>query len=85
MAETPTLTITLTKEQALQVLVATGLMVHTLELPLAVPADGEEAVARIPIPDFLKAAAPAASGEPVTESDLADNGTGGEEKACLSW
>jgi hypothetical protein len=69
MAETLTLTITLTKEQALQVLVATGLMVDMLELPLAASADGDEAVARIPIPDFLKAAAPAATGAPVTESD----------------
>jgi hypothetical protein len=67
MAETPTLTITLTKEQALQVLIATGLMVSTLELPLDAPLDRDEAAARIPIPDFLKAAA--ANGEPATESD----------------
>ena len=69
MAETPTLTITLTKEQALQVLLATGLMVNTLELPLEGQADQEEAVARIPIPEFLKSAAAAANGEPATESD----------------
>ena len=69
MAETSTLTITLTKEQALQVLVATGLMVNTLELPLDVPLGGDEAAARIPIPDSLKTAAAAANGEPATESD----------------
>jgi hypothetical protein len=67
MAGAPTLTVALTKEQALQVLAATGLMVNSLELPLEAPADGGEALARIPIPDWLKPAA-GANGKEVREN-----------------
>jgi hypothetical protein len=56
MAETRTLKITLTKEQALQLLVATGLMVNTLELPLDERLDPEEAVALIPLPEWVRQA-----------------------------
>ena len=36
---------------------------------LDAPLGGDEAAARLPIPDFLKTAAAAANGEPGTESD----------------
>jgi hypothetical protein len=52
MAETPTLTITLTREQQLQVLVTTGLMVTTLELPVEAWADEGEALAWVPLPVY---------------------------------
>jgi len=44
MAEEPKITIALTKEQQLEILVARGLLVKTPELPLAALDDGGEAL-----------------------------------------
>jgi hypothetical protein len=57
VADQPTITIELTKEQQLEILAATGLRVKTLELPVEALTDGEEALARLPIPEWLRKAA----------------------------
>jgi hypothetical protein len=54
LAEPPLLTIALTREQQLEILVGTGLLVSTLELPLAAVEDGGEALAHLPLPDWLQ-------------------------------
>jgi hypothetical protein len=67
MAEQPTITLELTQEQQLEVLAATGLLVKTLELPLEALADGGEALARLPIPDWLQQPAASSEGKEVNE------------------
>lgn len=57
VADEPRITIELTKEQQLEILAATGLLVKTLELPWAALAEGGEALARIPLPEWLRKAA----------------------------
>jgi hypothetical protein len=49
----PTITITLTKEQQLEVLAATGLLVRTLALGPEAPDEGGAATASIPLPSWL--------------------------------
>jgi hypothetical protein len=54
MADPPTISIELTQEQQLEVLAATGLLVKTLELPVEARDHGGEALARLPLPEWLK-------------------------------
>jgi hypothetical protein len=42
------------RKQQLEILAATGLLVRTLELPVAAPAEGEGALARLPMPEWLR-------------------------------
>jgi len=67
MAEQPTITLALTQEQQLEVLATTGLLVKTLELPLEALAEGGEARARLPIPDWLQQSAASSEGKEVNE------------------
>jgi hypothetical protein len=67
MTEPPTITLELTQEQQLEVLAATGLLVKTLELPLEALADGGEAQALLPIPDWLQQSAVSSEGKEVNE------------------
>jgi hypothetical protein len=48
-----TITITLTKEQQLELLAATGLLVRTLAIDLEAIEEGRAAAARIPLPEWL--------------------------------
>jgi hypothetical protein len=68
-ADPPSLTIMLTREQQLEVLAATGLMVSTLELPLEAVVEGGEALARLPLPDWLKEREIRPKGKGVNEDD----------------
>jgi hypothetical protein len=67
MSEQPTITIELTREQQLELLAATGLLVKTLELPVAALGGGGEALARLPLPEWLKQAAATSHGEEVND------------------
>jgi hypothetical protein len=53
METKPTLTITLTKEQQLEVLAATGLLVRTLALDPEAPDESGAATASLPLPQWL--------------------------------
>ena len=72
----PSLTLVLTREQQLEVLAATGFMVSTLELPLDAVEDGEEALARLPLPEWLKERLTGSEGKEVKEDDpVAERGS----------
>jgi hypothetical protein len=53
MESRPTITITLTKEQQLEVLAATGLLVRTLELDPEAPDESGVVLASIALPRWL--------------------------------
>jgi hypothetical protein len=53
MAAKPTITITLTREQQVEVLAATGLLVTTLELHPEDLDEGGAALASLPLPEWL--------------------------------
>jgi hypothetical protein len=53
MAEQPTVTVALTKEQQLEILAATGLLVKTLEIDAAAAAEDGAASAQLPLPRWL--------------------------------
>jgi hypothetical protein len=72
----PPLTIALTKEQQPQVLAATGLRVSSLELPVEVMEHGEEALARLPLPEGLKQRVSSPEGETMKE-EVKNEGTAG--------
>jgi hypothetical protein len=61
VADERTITIELTKEQQLEILAATGLLVKTLEMPVEALEDGGEALARLPLPEWLKQSAVSSS------------------------
>jgi hypothetical protein len=58
----PTITIELTKEQRLEILAATGLYVKILEVPIEVLEESVEALARHPVPEWVKQLAASAEG-----------------------
>jgi hypothetical protein len=53
MESRPTITITLTREQQLEVLAATGLLVRTLALDPEAPDESGAAAASLPLPAWL--------------------------------
>jgi hypothetical protein len=53
MESRPTITVTLTREQQLELLAATGLLVRTLELGAEAPDESGAALASIPLPNWL--------------------------------
>jgi hypothetical protein len=54
MAERPMITIELTRDQQLEVLAATGLLVRALEVDPASLDEAGAAAASLPLPDWLK-------------------------------
>jgi hypothetical protein len=53
MTQRPTIPIALTKEQQLEVLAATGLLVRTVEVDLAVRSESGEVTAELPPPEWF--------------------------------
>lgn len=52
MSEAATMQIVLTKEQQLEVLAATGLIVTTLAVPVTAAGESGEVMARLPLPGW---------------------------------
>jgi hypothetical protein len=68
MAARFTTTIRLTKEQQVEVLAVTGLLVGTLEVDVEAPDETGAALARLPLPDWLTKREPR-SGHPETPEE----------------
>jgi hypothetical protein len=70
MRATPIVTIPLTKEQQVEVLGATGVLVQTLEVDAEAPDDSGAAMARLPLPDWLTKREPRSGHAAIRELSL---------------